>query len=174
MSIKTLGTYGAFFVGMLVVALFVTGVFQHGILPRFSGGEKSEASRAHDDTNQVQPAVRLENGPSAQAQEKPKLEGPQAVADFAPPPAAPASSSDAPPQSPTTDAGAQAKRLARMYEGMRPKEAAGVLEKLERPLAARVLTEMKERQASKILGTMNPATAAELSRLLGQATEKAS
>jgi flagellar motility protein MotE (MotC chaperone) len=61
-----------------------------------------------------------------------------------------------------------------MYEGMRPKEAAGVMEKIERPLAARVLTEMRERQASKILGAMTPATAAELTRLLGQTSEKAS
>jgi hypothetical protein len=174
MSIKTLAMYGTFFVGMLLVALFVTGVFQQGILPRFSGGEKSEASRGHEGTSTAQPAVSPENGPSAQAQEKPQLEGSHAVVNSAPPPAAPTPSSDTPPQSQATDASAQVKRLARMYEGMRPKEAAGVLEKLERTLAARVLTEMKERQASKILGTMNPGTAAELSRLLGQTAEKAS
>jgi flagellar motility protein MotE (MotC chaperone) len=64
----------------------------------------------------------------------------------------------------------QVKRLARVYEGMRAKEAASVIEKLERPLAARVLSEIKDRQAAKILGAMNPAAAADLTRLLGQPT----
>jgi flagellar motility protein MotE (MotC chaperone) len=68
------------------------------------------------------------------------------------------------------DATPQIKRLARVYEGMRPKEAASVLEKLDRPFAARILAEIRERQAARILGNMNPAAAAELSRLLTLAT----
>ncbi len=63
----------------------------------------------------------------------------------------------------------QVKRLARLYEGMRPKEAATVLEKLDRSLAAGVLSEIKDRQAAKILGAMSPGVAAELTRFLGQA-----
>jgi flagellar motility protein MotE (MotC chaperone) len=62
------------------------------------------------------------------------------------------------------------KRLARLYEGMRAKEAAAVLERLERPLAMRILSLLSERQAGKILSAMNPSAAAEVSRLLGQAT----
>ena len=48
MSIKMLGLYGGFFVGMLALALFVTGVFQRGILPRLSPRAKSEAAESHD------------------------------------------------------------------------------------------------------------------------------
>lgn len=70
------------------------------------------------------------------------------------------------------DRGGSTKRLARVYESMKPKEAAAVLEKLERPMAAQLLREIRDKQASKILAAMTPATAAELSRHLAQPIER--
>jgi len=72
----------------------------------------------------------------------------------------------------TPEAGAAVKRLSRMYEGMRPKEAAGVLEKLDRELAAQMLAEINHRHAAKILAAMNPTAAAELTNQLRRSDGK--
>ena len=171
MSIKALGLYGGVFVGMLALALFTTGTFQQGILPRLSGHGASEGA----------PGPAAETGPKAPA---PSVEGQNPAA--APPvplaeaPIEPtAGLTNAPPPvrgeaAAGIEAGreAQVKRLARIYEGMRPKEAAAVLEKIERPLATQVLQEIKERPAAKILAAMNPAVAAELTHLLGPTGER--
>jgi hypothetical protein len=169
MSVKTIGLYSGFFAGMLLVALFVTGVFQQGILPRFSGAGKEDPKKKHETESGVKgpaagatarPAMEsaIESTPSAEASEPRET---PAVRSAAAQPAGGATEAAA-------DAGAPVKRLSRMYEGMRAKEAAGVLEKLERPFAAQVLAEINPRHAAKILAAMTPAAAAELTRLLGQ------
>jgi hypothetical protein len=174
MSIKALGLYGGVFVGMLVLALFTTGTFQQGILPRLSGHGASEGA------GEGAPGPAAEAGPKAPA---PSVEAqnpaapPVPVAEASPEPAA-ALTNAPPPVRGEAAAGieagreAQVKRLARIYEGMRPKEAAAVLEKIERPLATQVLHGVKERQAAKILAAMNPAVAAELTHLLGPTGER--
>ena len=189
MFIKMLGVYGGVFVGMLALALFATGTFQQGILPRLSGhrgegaGEPSEA--AHGSATEGGPKVPVAAS-EPQQPAAPSTPAPSATAAISPAPSAtgpePAAAGGrglaTVPQrevAPGIEAGrdAQVKRLARMYEGMRPKEAAAVLEKIERPLATQVLQEVKERQAAKILAAMNPSVAAELTRLLGPKEEKA-
>ncbi len=191
MSTKWLGIYCGYFLAMLALALFVTGVFQRGILPRLWGQATAEAPIS-------------EKAGGAGDERSPAIEGPETAGKpgSAPtgdqPPASGGASSDAAAARPSGSSGsgrgspaldpqgpapnsnqrpakeslgdktAQVKRLARVYEGMRPKEAASVIEKLERPLAVELLSEIKERQAAKILGAMNPASAAEISRQLGQ------
>jgi hypothetical protein len=164
MSMKAVALYGSFFVGVFVLALMVTGTFQRGILPRFS----ARGATAGGEVEQPKPA---EAAPAAKMERTaPEAAGPSAPPQPETAPAAPAKA----PATAAGDAGTQVKRLARMYEGMRPKEAAAVMEKLDRTLAALVLTEIRERQAAKILGAMSPAAAADLTRMVGQAPEKAS
>ena len=162
MSVKAVGLYGGVFFAALALALVVTGTFQHGILPRIVAhlpGPARDAPTAPPLDGQPTAAE-----PAARAvPDTPTPILPQSVATR---PAAPAAT---PPE-----AAAHVKRLARMYEGMRPKEAAAVLEKLDRPLAAQVLMEIRERQAAKILGALRPAAAAELTRLVGQAPSRPS
>jgi flagellar motility protein MotE (MotC chaperone) len=55
------------------------------------------------------------------------------------------------------------RRLARLYEGMRPKEAATVLARLDPELLTTILVTMRERQASKILGLLPAQKAADIS-----------
>ena len=176
MSIKALGVYGGGFIGMLVLALFTTGTFQKGILPRLSGHAGSEGA------GEGAPGPSAEAGPKAPSSsvegQNPAAAPPVPAAEAPREPAAgPANAS--PPARGEAAAGIEAgreeqvKRLARIYEGMRPKEAAAVLEKIERPLATQVLHGIKERQAAKILAAMNPAVAAELTHLLGPTGERA-
>jgi hypothetical protein len=176
MSIKAIGLYGGVFVGMLVLALFTTGTFQQGILPRLSGhgANESAAEGASGSTAEAGPKAFT---PSGEAQKPPPPPVPSLAVAEAPPGPPAGTSEGAPPvrreAAAAIEAGkeAQAKRLARIYEGMRPKEAAAVLEKIERPLATLVLQGIKERQTAKILAAMNPTVAAELTRLLGQTGE---
>lgn len=85
MSIKALGLYGGVFVGMLVLALFTTGTFQQGILPRLSGHGASEGA------GEGAPGPAAEAGPKAPA---PSVEAqnpaapPVPVAEASPEPAA--------------------------------------------------------------------------------------
>ncbi len=181
MSGKRLGMYGGFFVVMLLVALFTTGVFQQGILPRITGAGASEKARGEggEDGMKTDAEAKGETAPG-----KPPESSQPATpvgAPGTPPVTAPAAPALVAAQPPVSDSkaaegkaaerGVQLKRLTRMYERMRPKEAASVLEKLERPLAVSVLSEMKEREAAKILGVMNPATAAEMTQLIGRTSE---
>jgi hypothetical protein len=168
MSLKTIGLYSGFFAGMLLVALFVTGVFQQGILPRFSGTGKEDSKKHETDSGAKGPAAgataRPPTGPAAESAPSSEPSEPPPTATVPQAAAQPAAGA---PEAPA-DANAPVKRLSRMYEGMRAKEAAGVLEKLERPFAAQVLAEINPRHAAKILAAMTPAAAAELTRLLGQ------
>jgi hypothetical protein len=182
MSIKMIGVYGGVFVGMLILALFTTGTFQRGILPRLSGhgasesaGEGAPGAAAEAGPKTPLPATTAQD-PATTAQNPATATPPVPVAEA--PHAPPANTADgATPVRreavPGIEAGkeAQVQRLARIYEGMRPKEAAVVLEKIERPLATQVLHGIKERQTAKILAAMNPTVAAELTRLLGQVGE---
>jgi flagellar motility protein MotE (MotC chaperone) len=169
MSVKTIGLYSGFFAGMLLVALFVTGVFQQGILPRFSGAGKEEPKQRHETESGAKgPGT----GATARAPMESATDSTPSAEPSEPLATAPARQAAAHPAGgaaeAAADAGAPVKRLSRMYEGMRAKEAAGVLEKLERPFAAQVLAEISPRHAAKILAAMTPAAAAELTRLLGQ------
>ena len=175
MSIKALGLYGGVFVGMLALALFTTGTFQQGILPRLSGHGASEGA------GEGAPGPAVEAGPKAPAPsveaQNPAATPPVPVIEASHEPAAGTAGAPPPVRGEAAagiEAGreAQVKRLARIYEGMRPKEAAAVLEKIERPLATQVLQGIKERQAAKILAAMNPGVAAELTHLLGPTGER--
>lgn len=64
------------------------------------------------------------------------------------------------------------KRLARVYENMKAREAALILEKLDRNLASEILKSMKERYAARIMMEMNPLSAAELSKKIGILSEE--
>jgi len=168
MSFKTIGLYSGFFAAMLLVALFVTGVFQQGILPRVSGAGKEDPKKHETERAGKEPAARVTARPPL----GPAADPTPSAEPNASPPTATAPQTAAQPTGSVTEAAADAsapvKRLSRMYEGMRAKEAAGVLEKLERPFAAQVLAEISPRHAAKILAAMTPAAAAELTRLLGQ------
>lgn len=180
MSAKWLGIYGGFFLTMLALALLVTGVFQQHLLPRLwaSGGPaahntgeeegqgKEEAQGTQSPAGAANPAEPTPPPPSA----APTGATEQAKNAVATPEILPRNPEPKPVKDRSTDKDAQVKRLARMYEGMRPKEAASIMEKLERPFAVQVLSEIRDRQAAKILGAMNPATAAELARLFGQSS----
>jgi hypothetical protein len=169
MSIKWIGIYSGFFLLMLLVALFATGVFQQRILPRLHAEQGSEATKSDEGQEPSKDTAAGKTATAAEAKgaepsrppEPPPTAAPVAVTpeQTGPPKAAKDGAAEKP---------GQVKRLARLYEGMRPKEAATVLEKLDRSLAAGVLSEIKDRQAAKILGAMSPAVAAELTRFLGQ------
>jgi hypothetical protein len=166
MSAKWIGIYSGFFLGIVLLTLLATGVLQHGILPRLRPHGAAAAPAAPEEKPPkagadalARPAA-VEPTPPSAGVAPPGAAGGGPVAGL---PAKPATAAATPP-----DRSAHVKRLARLYEGMRPKEAASVIEKLERPLAARVLLEVKDRQAAKIFGAMDPATAADLTRLLGQ------
>ncbi len=191
MSMKWLGIYGGYFLIMVAVALFVTGVFQRGILPRVwnqgtaetpilekAAGSGDERSSAMDRSGTEgkpglgpvgdQAAASAGTSPEA-AIARPSASGGSGQGSPTLEPQGPGPNpNQGPARESLSDKTAKVKRLARVYEGMRPKEAASVIEKLERPLAVEVLSEIKDRQTAKILGAMNPATAAEISRQLGQ------
>ncbi|MCB2210578.1 hypothetical protein KQI52_00535 [bacterium] len=67
---------------------------------------------------------------------------------------------------------ANAKRLSKIIENMRPTEAAAVLNGLGSKTSARLLITMRQRQAAKILAAMPRERAAEVARYLSQAYEK--
>ena len=58
---------------------------------------------------------------------------------------------------------AQAAKLAKVYEAMKPASAAPILSSLEIDIVLDILTNMKDRQAAKILAFMNPGLAAQIS-----------
>ena len=63
-------------------------------------------------------------------------------------------------------------RLARLYEGMRPKEAATVLARLDPELLTTILVTMRERQASKILGLLPAQKAADVTARIARSTPR--
>jgi len=178
MSAKWLGIYGGFFLTMLAVALLVTGVFQQRLLPRLWASEEPAAENTGEEEGQDTAKAQGAQAPAvaanpAQPMPPPPSAAPAAATEQAKnaaptPEILPRNPEPNPVKARSIDRDAQIKRLARVYEGMRPKEAASIMEKLERPFAVQILSEIKDRQAAKILGAMNPATAAELARLLGQ------
>ncbi|MBF0588052.1 MAG: hypothetical protein HQL53_02895 [Magnetococcales bacterium] len=62
---------------------------------------------------------------------------------------------------------ANIKRLAKIYTGMKPKQAAAQFTNLDQSTAIRVLKVMREKVAAKILGKMDPQYAASLTEVLG-------
>ncbi len=69
---------------------------------------------------------------------------------------------------------ANAKRLAKIIESMRPDDAAAVMNGLGSRTSARLLISMRQRSAAKILSSMPRERAAEVARYLSQAYEKSS
>ena len=61
---------------------------------------------------------------------------------------------------------AQATKLSKVYEAMKPAQAAPILSSLDLDIVLPILRNMKDRQAAKILAAMNPALAAEISTRL--------
>jgi flagellar motility protein MotE (MotC chaperone) len=58
---------------------------------------------------------------------------------------------------------AQAAKLSKVYEAMKPTSAAPILSSLDMDIVLQILSNMKDRQAAKILANMNPGLAAEIS-----------
>jgi len=61
---------------------------------------------------------------------------------------------------------AQAAKLSKVYEAMKPTSAAPILASLDMDVVLQILANMKDRQAAKILANMNPGLAAEISTRL--------
>ena len=64
------------------------------------------------------------------------------------------------------DRDAQATKLSKVYEAMKPTSAAPILASLDLDIVLQILANMKDRQAAKILANMNPGLAAEISTRL--------
>jgi hypothetical protein len=183
MSAKWLGLYAGFFLLVVVLTLVATGVLQQGILPRLTSRAKAaEAEEPAGKAEPGKPEAKADAGTPAGKAEPGKPEAAPALppADHAEAAPAPGTPAPALPIAEAPRAGAPSKRepppaarLARVYEGMRPKEAAAVLEQLDRPLAAAILGYVNERQAAKILGALPPKAAAEVMGLLSLAPKVA-
>lgn len=61
---------------------------------------------------------------------------------------------------------AQAAKLSKVYEAMKPASAAPILASLDLDIVMQILSNMKDRQAAKILANMNPGLAAQISTRL--------
>jgi len=64
------------------------------------------------------------------------------------------------------DRDAQAAKLSKVYEAMKPASAAPILASLDLDIVLQILANMKDRQAAKILANMTPELAAEISTRL--------
>ncbi len=64
------------------------------------------------------------------------------------------------------DRDAQAAKLSKVYEAMKPASAAPILASLDLDIVMSILSNMKDRQAAKILANMSPVLAAEISTRL--------
>ncbi|MBC8425640.1 hypothetical protein H8E07_16115 [bacterium] len=69
-------------------------------------------------------------------------------------------------QSFNQDRDAQAAKLSKVYEAMKPASAAPILASLDLDIVIQILANMKDRQAAKILANMNPGLAAQISTRL--------
>ena len=150
------------FFGMLAVVMYATGVYQQGVHP-YVTPILAKAKLAWEEWQ----AKKIVGAPIAPPQpevtqshtRQPRLAEPAALQ----PPANVSESqlSEAPPEKET-------KRLARVYERMRPKDAALIVEQLEPSLAVEILSQMPDRQAARILGAMVPERAARITARLAE------
>ena len=71
---------------------------------------------------------------------------------------------------PTTGGGEAGgiKKLAKIYEAMRPEDAASILTKLDDGEIVEILLRMRQRQAAKVLTSFDPALAARISKRIGE------
>jgi flagellar motility protein MotE (MotC chaperone) len=60
-------------------------------------------------------------------------------------------------------------KLAKMYEGMKPREAAKIAAKLDVDLLVQIIPRMKERAAAKLLAAMETSKAVRITQRLGEA-----
>jgi len=63
-------------------------------------------------------------------------------------------------------------KLARLYNGMKPKDAAEAMDALDDDLAVTILQRMEEGTASKVLAEFEPAKAARLTQIIYEGTKK--
>ena len=63
-------------------------------------------------------------------------------------------------------------KLARLYNGMKPKDAAEALDALDDDLAVTILQKMDEGTAAKVLSEFEPAKAARLTQIIYEGTKK--
>ena len=63
-------------------------------------------------------------------------------------------------------------KLARLYNGMKPKDAAEAMDALDDDLAVTILQKMDEGTASKVLSEFEPAKAARLTQIIYEGTKK--
>lgn len=66
------------------------------------------------------------------------------------------------------DEGVGFRKLAKIYEAMKPREAAPILAKLDDDEVLEILMRMRQRNAASILSSMDSETAARLSKLMGE------
>jgi hypothetical protein len=162
--------FGLIFAGMVMAALVVTGVFQEGIWPRVKPMAKWAYGKwqPEPDRPETKRVVVTRATPSI-------AQGIPAEALLADPAPAPKAVPAGDRGSGIGDRGVKAAggmkedqmRLARLYSGMRPRDAASIVEKLDPSLATEILTRIPDRQAARILGAMDPEIAARLTRGIG-------
>lgn len=177
-----LTVFFAFFFVMLVVAAATTGVLQKGIIPRLSGvpataeaqPEERKAATRGDATPQGAAGKATEEKraePESRGDEIRELQGKlekerKVLAAEAERLAELKANVEKLLKAVKAQEGARFKKLARVYEQMKPKEAAEVIERMDRAFAAKFLGLMGERRAAKILEALDSTVAADLSRRL--------
>jgi hypothetical protein len=152
------------FLGMLVVMLYATGVYQQGIQP-YLAPILAKAKQAWEE-RQAKPAtpqVALSQPHAAPAPtQQPGLAEPASLQQ----------SGSAPEDQPSaTPPEKESTHLVRVYERMRPKDAAPIVEQLEISLAVEILSRMPDRQAARILGAMAPERAARITAKLAERSQ---
>jgi hypothetical protein len=146
------------FLGMFLVTLYATGVYQQGIRPHLEP-YVMKARKAGESRKEVPAAPQVDSSKvlSSRADAPVKPEGQISARDDEP--IGPGVSSEK---------AADPKQLVRVYERMRPKDAALIVEQLEVPLAVEILSQMPDRQAARILGAMAPDRAARITSKLAE------
>ena len=148
------------FIGMFLVILYVTGVYEQGIRPHlepiiararsaWQGEGKlptGQATLSQSSTASSHAAQSSAVEPDRQSPTEGDKQATQGIPEKAP----------------------DSKQLVRVYERMRPKDAASIVEQLEIPLAVEILSQMPDRQAARILGAMTPERAARITAKLAE------
>ena len=170
--------FGLIFTGMVMAFLVITGVFREGIWPRVKPAAEWAYGRWQPQPDRPETKRTVAAPPVSSP-----TRGVPAEALPAEPSPAPKAVSAGDRGSGIGDRGGKGAgelkggepqagrelkddktRLARLYTGMRPRDAASIVEKLEPSLATHILTRIPDRQAAKILGAMDPDIAARLTR----------
>jgi hypothetical protein len=150
----------ATFLGVLVVMLVSTGVFQAGIRPHLEP-VFAKAKTAWGSIWAKPRAVeaKLPSNPSPAQTARPQ------ASELG---AAPVGREETVKTDAVGEKTGEPKQLVRVYAGMRPKDAAAIVSELDVPLAVEILSRMPDRQAARILGAMAPDRAARITSKLAE------